>query len=89
MCASVAKRDDCQQVCKEKRRLLPDLSDRLVWIVRHGRAGERGDALRSIHVGQQAVVGAIDRLAFLTLLDDFDGQTQLLLNLVVRATVQI
>ena len=40
-------------------------------------------------VGEQAVLRVVDQLALLALLDGLDGQAQLLLDLVVRAAVEV
>jgi hypothetical protein len=52
-------------------------------------AGQREDALRVGDLGQQAVVRIVDQFAFLVFLDRLDRQAQLLLDLVVRAAVQV
>ena len=74
---------------QEERRLLPDLGDQVVQVVRGGRPGQRRDPLRGSAIRDQPVVRADDQLALLVLLDRLDGQPQLFLDLVVRARVQV
>ncbi len=74
---------------QEEGGLLPDLGQQLVQVVGRGRAGQREDALLVRDLGQQAVVGVVDQLAFLVLLDGLDGQAQLFLDLVMRAAVEV
>jgi hypothetical protein len=76
-------------VGEEEGGFLPHLGEQVVEVVRGGRAGEGGDALLVGHVGQQAVVGVVDELGFLALLDRLDGEAQLLLDLVVGAAVEV
>jgi hypothetical protein len=78
-----------QRVGQEEGGFLPDLGQQLVQVVGGGRAGQREDALLVAHLGQQAVVGVVDQLAFLVFLDGLDGQAQLFLDLVVRAAVEV
>ena len=87
--AFAAEGGNGQRVREEKARLLPHFRQQFVEVVRRGRARQRKDALVVMHAGQQAVVGIVDQFAFLALLDRLDGQAQLLLDLVVRAAVQV
>ncbi|MCY1518706.1 hypothetical protein D9M68_534300 [compost metagenome] len=84
-----AERGNGQRVREEERGLLPHLGQQLVQVVGRGRAGQREDALLFAHLRQQAVVGVVDELALLVLLDRLDREAQLLLDLVVRAAVQV
>ena len=54
-----------------------------------GRAAQRLDGLLRGHLRQQPVLGVVDQLGLLALLDRLDGQPQLLGDLVVRAGVQV
>ncbi|MGO1317660.1 MAG: hypothetical protein ACTMIR_11585 [Cellulomonadaceae bacterium] len=49
-----------------------------------GGAGQGGDALVRHHLGEQAVLGTVDQVVLLLLLDRLDRQSQLLGDLVVR-----
>ena len=84
-----AEGSDGQGVGQEESGLFPDLGQQLVQVVGCGRAGQREDALFIGDLGQQAVVGVVDEFAFLVFLDRLDRQAQLLLDLVVRAAVQV
>ena len=74
---------------QEEGRFLPHQRDQVVQIVRRRRPAEGRDPLRGSTVGDQPVIRAVDQLAFLMLLDGLDGEPELLLDLVVRAGVQV
>ena len=84
-----AKGGNGQRMGQEECRLLPDLGQQLIEVIGCGRACQREDALLFGDLGQQAVIRVVDQLAFLVLLDGLDGQTQLLLDLVMRAAVEV
>ena len=74
---------------QEERRLLPHLGNQLIEIIGRRRALAGHDALRRRSVGEQAIFGIVDQLAFLAFLDLFDQQPQLFLNLIEWMAVQV
>ena len=74
---------------QEEAGRLPHLGDQCVQVVGGGLPCERLNRLLGRHLRQQAVLGVVDQLRLLALLDGLDGQPELLGDLVMRAGIQI
>lgn len=58
-----------------------DRQGQLVEIVRRRGAATGDESLSRVDVSEQTIVGVVDQLAFLMLLDGLDGQAQLILEI--------
>src|ERR1700730_6655632 len=87
--ALASESGDGARVGQKEGRLFPNLGEKLVEIVRCGRALPGLDALGGRYVFQQTVVTVVDELAFLAFLDVFDHQAELFADLIVRIAVEI
>jgi hypothetical protein len=80
---------NCARMSEEKRRLFPHLGNQLVKIVGCRRTVSGGDSHPRRDIGQNAVIRVEDELALLALLDLFDQQAKLFLDLIVRLVIEI
>jgi len=74
---------------QEETRFFPDPGDQFVEIVGGGSALACFDPLFFRDVVQQPILAVVDELAFLPLLDNLNGQAQLLGDLVIGDAVEI
>ena len=84
-------REGCDRLgmCQEEGRLLPDQRQQLVQVIRRRRAVARADAEGRRDRIDQTELLVVDQLPFLPLLDAFNGQPDLLFELVVGAIEQV
>ncbi len=74
---------------QEERWLLPHESQQLVQVIGSRCAIPRTDTHGRIHRMNKAKTFVVNQLPFLTLLDAFDRQTQLFLELVIRTVIEV
>src|SRR5258708_18376020 len=87
--ALAAECGDGLWMSQEEGGLLPDAGEQLVQIIRRRSALARFHLERFLHILQQAIVGIVDELALLTLLDLFDRQAELLADLIVGMAIEV
>ncbi len=74
---------------QEESRFFPYPGNQFIHVVRRRRADTSLYLHVVIDVSEQAILLVVKKLPLLTLLDDFNGRTNLFVNLVVRAAVQV